>query len=112
MSPANDEMSKTYMNFRDANDSPTALLRAQSAACFAEADAADVEGDVVRSAQFRERAIGYNTAATFLMAQEIQTGVTFVALDNDTLNAIIDDYNTGSPIDVAHDAIDLLGLDG
>lgn len=108
---SDDETTKTYRNFRDANDSPTAVLRKQAAALYEAANEAERDDEQARAATYRLRADGYNFAATLLMAREVETGVTFVALDNDTLDAVINNYDLGYLYDVMGDVIDLLGLE-
>ena len=108
---SNDETTRTYLNFRYANDSPAALLRAQAADLYQAANEAERDDEPARAATYRLRANGYSMAATFLMAQEVQTDVTFVALDNDTLDAVISNYEHGDLYDAMGDVADLLGLE-
>lgn len=108
---SHDETTRSYRNFREANDTPAALLKSQAASLFKAADVAHRDGDQVLAHSLYSRAESYDVAATFLMAQEMQKEVTFVALDNDTLDAVISNHRHGDLYDVVDHVVDLLGLE-
>lgn len=100
------------MDYLAANDHPNNVLRAHSAALYH--DSADAVG--FDRALVENRADGYARAATFLMAHEFENDVTFVALDNETLTALVDAYksdreDSDRQFEVFRLVRDLLGLD-
>ena len=115
-------MTKDHTDFREANDSPVSALRLQAANLMhRSATDPDVNDRRDRKLLF-DRGVEYSTAATFLQAQEIQNQVTFVTLDNGTLDWLLDvvnDYRNEKDPDeklfLAESAvrrvIDLLGLE-
>lgn len=110
-------MTKDYTDYRQANDSPGSLLKAHAATLYAK-----LRESSNNLSGVAQRAEGFSQAAVYLNAQEIQNGVTFVALDNDTLNwllEIVNDYRNEKDLDekffLAESAVrrvvDLLGLE-
>lgn len=82
-------MTKDYTNFREANDSPGKLLSAKSAELYEKATRLSFENPAA-SETARKRAAEYSTAGTFLFSHEVQNQVTFVALDNGTLDWLLE----------------------
>lgn len=114
-------MTKDHTHFRKASDSPGKLLSAKQVELYEKAKGLETDRPVAAEIT-RQRAAEYGTAGIFLFSHEVQNQVTFVALDNGTLDWLLDvvnDYRNEKDPDeklfLAESAvrrvIDLLGLE-
>lgn len=86
------------MDYRAANDHPINVLNANAAEAF------KISGPEA------EYGRAYSTAATRLYGYELENDVTFAALDNETLRALVDAYENEDEWLVKRLVGDLLGL--